>query len=97
MKVNPNIFPKWLSLAFGYSGDGMLGGSDNPSFNEKGEELPIFNRQRELYFSVDFNFQNIKTKSAFFNSFLKGISFLKFPAPAIRFTKNGLQFISIHY
>jgi len=97
MKVNSKVFPKWFSLAFGYSGDGMLGGSQNPSFNEEGDELPVFNRERELYFSIDFNFQNIKTKSAFFNAFLKGISFLKFPAPAIRFPKNGVQFIPIHY
>lgn len=97
MSIDSKFFPKWFSLAIGYSGDGMLGGSDNPSFNEKGEELPVFNRQRELYLSVDLNFQNIKTKSAFLNSFLKSISFLKFPAPTIRFAKNGLQFMPIHY
>ncbi len=97
IKVDSRFFPKWFSLAIGYSGDGMIGGSDNPSFNENGEDLPVFNRQRELYLSVDLNFQNIKTKSAFLNSFLKGISFLKFPAPAVRIVKNGLQFIPIHY
>lgn len=97
MKVDSKFFPKWFSLAFGYSGDGMLGGSYNPSFNEQGEELPFFNRQRELYLSVDLNFQNIKTKSAFLNSILRGISFLKFPAPAIRIANKGLQLIPIHY
>ena len=97
MKVNPNIFPKWLSLAVGYSGGGMLGGSSNPLFNEKGNLLPTFTRQRELYLSVDLNFQNIKTKSFFLNAILKGISFIKFPAPALKFTKNNIQLIPIQY
>ena len=92
-----SFFPKWISFAFGYSGDGMLGGSYNPTFDEKGEELPTFNRQRELYISVDLNFKKIKTKSAFLNSFLKGISFIKFPAPAIRIKQNSLQLIPLHF
>ena len=97
VKINSKFFPKWFSLAFGYSGDGMLGGSHNPFFNEQGEELPRFNRQREFYLSVDLNFQNIKTKSAFLNFLLRGVSFLKFPAPAIRVANNGLQLIPVHY
>lgn len=97
MNVNPKFFPKWLSLAIGYSGDGMVGGASNPFFNEEGEALPTFNRQREMYVSIDLNFQNIKTKSHFFNAFLKGISFVKFPAPAFRFRKEGVKFIPIQY
>ena len=97
MNVNPKFFPKWLSLAIGYSGDGMVGGSSNPLINEEGEVLPIFNRQRELYVSIDLNFQNIKTKSHFFNAVLKGISFVKFPAPAFRFRKEGVKFLPIQY
>ncbi len=97
MNVNSKFFPKWLSLAIGYSGDGMVGGASNPFFNEEGEPLPMFNRQRELYVSIDLNFQNIKTKYSFLNAFFKGVSFVKFPASAIRFRKEGLKFIPIHF
>ncbi len=97
MKVNAKFFPKWLSLAVGYSGDGMLGGSFNPVINEEGVILPAFERKREVYLSLDLNFQNIKTKSFFFNAFLKGVSFIKFPAPALRFGREGVRFIPLQY
>ena len=33
----------------------------------------------------------------FLNAILKGISFIKFPAPALKFTKNNIQLIPIQY
>lgn len=91
-KKNGRVMNHWLALAFGYSGNGMLGGSKNPRFNSSGEELPEFDREREFYLSLDLNFQNIKTKNAFVNMILKGVSFVKIPAPAIKLRGGKLGF-----
>lgn len=83
--------PKWLAISVGYGGDGMLGGSSNPEFNEEGVELPSFKRSREFFLSLDLNLQNIKTKSHFLNSFLRGISFFKFPFPTLGYSDGSFK------
>lgn len=97
MKVSEKYFPKWLSLAFGYGGDGMLGGTNNPLFNEDGNSLPTFKRKREFYLSLDLNYQNIKSKSKILKMFLKGISFLKVPFSSLSISGNKIYFNPITY
>jgi len=92
---NGSYTSNWISVAFGYSGDGMLGGSENPIFNQAGESLPYFDRKREFYLSVDLNLQNIRTKSAFWNMVIKGFSFVKIPTPALILNGGKLGFVPI--
>ena len=52
--------PKWLNVAVGYGGEGMLSGMkyiDN--------QLLIVNRYRQFYLSLDVDLATIKTNSAF--------------------------------
>lgn len=92
-----SVIPKWIALSIGYSGDGMLGGSSNPMFNSNGDPLPVLNRSREFFFSFDLNLERIKTKTPFINAFIKGVSFIKIPFPALgisqgRFKAYALKF-----
>ena len=80
-------FPKWLNIAIGYGAEGMLGGNENAaSYNDV--VLPYFNRYRQFYFSPDIDFTRIKTNSKFIKAVLYTLNFLKFPAPALEFSKE---------
>tara|TARA_B100000683_G_C12509008_1_gene560057 strand:+ start:3155 stop:4072 length:918 start_codon:yes stop_codon:yes gene_type:complete len=97
LKVSESYFPKWLSLAVGYSGDGMLGGSENPQFNEQGVLLPEFDRNPEFFLSLDINFQNIQTKSKLLNTCIKGLSFIKIPFSSISLKGSKVSFNPLTY
>ena len=85
-------FPRWLNVAFGYGGDGMIGGTSNPMTDAAGNSLPVFNRSRQYYLSLDVELSRIKTKYPFLNTLFKTIGFIKFPAPALEFHQiEGLK------
>ncbi len=94
--LNKKFFPKWLSLAFGYGGNGMLGGEFNPLINEKGNALPDFKRERELFLSFDLNFQSLTTKSPLINTLIKGVSFFKIPFPTLKFSSSSTKILLFH-
>jgi hypothetical protein len=91
-------FPKWLNVAFGYSAYGMLGGYNN-LFVVQDEDGNVLNieRQRRFYFSLDVDLSRIKTKSRLLNGLFSVVNMLKFPFPAIEFSKNGPRFYGIYY
>jgi len=75
-------FPKWLNLAVGYGGEGMIGTQNNVNF-------PDIERYRQYYVSLDIDLTRIKTKSNFLNTALKAFGFIKFPLPTIEFNQHG--------
>lgn len=80
--------PKWLNVAVGYSGEGMLSGSkviDN-------QMLTNNSRYRQYYLSFDVNLSNIKTNSMFLKSVFSVFNMVKIPFPALEFNKNGAVF-----
>lgn len=86
------VVPSWLNIALGYSADGMTGGEQNVRFDEKGNSIPSFERQRQYFFSLDVDLTRIKTKSTAVNTLLNAFGFVKFPMPAYEFgTKTGLK------
>lgn len=94
LTVNPHSFmksdskfPRWLSFAFGYGAEGMIGGYSNPDFVD-GKVIPHFDRYRQYYLSLDFDLSRIQTRSKFLSGFFKLINFIRLPAPAIEFN-NG--------
>jgi len=105
LSINPssfikkqNKFPKWLNVSFGYSAYGMLGGHANriTAVDNNGNALKI-ERQRRYYFSLDIDLTGIKTRSALLRGLFSCINILKFPAPALEFSKNGLRFYPVYY
>lgn len=91
---NRNI-PEWLNVAIGYSADGMLGGNENPRIHEN-NVLPIFERKRQYYLSLDVDLTKIKTKSKFANTCLEALNCLKIPFPALEYS-NGFKFKPLYF
>ena len=87
---NAGNWPKWLNLAFGYSADGMTGGSVNEFPNlAAGAERPDFERTREFYLSLDLNLHAIEAKRNWFRAFRSLFGFIKLPAPAVGVNGQG--------
>jgi hypothetical protein len=94
LSVNPysfmkqdSKFPKWLSFAFGYGAEGMIGGKSN-SFISDREVFPSISRYRQYYLSLDFDLSRMETRSRFLSSLFKIINVIKLPAPAIELNQG---------
>ncbi len=86
--------PKWLNVAFGYGGEGMLTGNTNT------ENMAFLNqdRYRQYYLSLDIDLTRINTKSHFLRTLFDVFSSIKVPFPAVEFNdKNGLKLRGIYF
>jgi len=95
--IKGKIIPKWLNVAIGYSVDGLTGGGVNKLYDSSGNTLPIFERKREWYISLDVDFKRIKTKSKILKSILYTASFIKIPFPALGYANRKFKFHYLHY
>lgn len=78
--------PKWLNVAVGYGGEGMVTGRDvlvNTTF------LPESERVRQFYFSFDADLTKIETKSHFLKTVFSVLNTVKIPAPTFEFRDDG--------
>jgi uncharacterized protein YfiM (DUF2279 family) len=83
-------FPKWLNVAVGYGAEGMLGGHENPVFDEEtGEPYPEFERYRKGFLSLDVDLKRIKTRSKFLKGTFIVLSFIKIPFPTLEVNSRG--------
>lgn len=83
--------PPYLSLAFGYSANGMLGEFSNPAFVNR-KPVPVIERSRQYLLSLDIDLSKIKTKSRFMRSLLSQLNSLKIPFPALEYNRvDGLR------
>jgi hypothetical protein len=72
----------------------MFGGYENLAKNEDG--IPTFDRRdisryRQWYLSPDIDFTRIKTRHKFLKAALSALNVLKFPVPALEFSKGRLK------
>ncbi len=90
---HPDIGPKWLNLAFGMGGRGMLTGDpDDPLAEKITGEPPRFDLHRQYYLSLDLDLTRIPVDSPFLNTLFDALGFIKFPAPALEYNqKNGIR------
>jgi hypothetical protein len=80
--------PDWISIAAGYSANGMVGLYENiNSYN--GVKIPETQRYRQFLFSLDIDWSKINVKSRFLRIMLYGINFIKVPFPAIEINSKG--------
>lgn len=86
--------PKWLNLAFGYGGEGMLYGKDTEAIQNN-----IFqNPYRQFYLSLDVDLTKIETKSHFLKSLFSVFNTLKIPAPTLQYDDfNGVKVHFIYF
>ena len=83
--------PKWINVAIGYSGEGMLTGKNEIVENF----METQDRYRQLFLSLDIDLSRLQTKSRFLRTIFDVFNLIKVPFPTIEFnTKNGLK---LHY
>jgi len=86
--------PKWLNVAFGYGGEGMLAGTKEVEM----ELFPNQDRRRQYYLSLDFDLTKIKTNSHILRVLLGVFNVVKVPLPTLEFNgKNGIKFHAIYF
>lgn len=81
--------PKWLNLSLGYSGDGMIGGSQNPAFDHQLNPYPHFERTRQYFLSVDVDMDDLPIKNKTLRTILGALNFIKIPAPTLQINSKG--------
>jgi hypothetical protein len=89
-----NFVPKWLNLAIGYGGEGML-------YGKKEEAIVngvIQNPYRQFYLSLDVDLTKISTKSNFLKTLFSVINTIKIPAPTLQYDDfNGIKAHFIYF
>lgn len=85
--------PRWLNIAIGYGGDGMLTGT-KVTDNQMLTTIPRF---RQFYLSLDVNLANLRTKSALLKAVFDVLNMIKIPFPTLEINKNGTVFHLFHY
>lgn len=87
--------PKWLNLALGYGGDGMITGNKE-NYSQNLTSNP--ERFRQFYFSLDADLTKINTKSHFLKSIFSVLNTVKIPAPTIEIRQfNGIKWHLIYF
>lgn len=88
-KIFPNTkIPEWISIAAGYSANGMLGEYENIE-SYRGVDLPYFQRYRQYLLSFDVDWSKFNVNSKFLRIFLHGLNFIKIPFPTIGLNSLG--------
>lgn len=90
-------FPAWINVAFGYSIDQRLFGSENSGSINYNGELLSFTSKRQYLFSLDIDLQRIPVNRPWLRSFFLGLNHLKIPFPAIEFSNTGIKFHGIYF
>lgn len=80
--------PDWLNVAVGYSIDSQIDGRDRPVMLSDGLSLQLEGK-RQYLLSLDADLWRIKTGKPWLRTLLKGIGFIKIPAPALEFSSGG--------
>lgn len=81
-------FPAWLNFALGYGATGMTGGFENAA-NYNGKPIPPYERQRQLFFSLDVDFTRIPTNNNFLKYTFKVLNIFKLPFPTLEYNISG--------
>lgn len=97
MSVNPRAFlpksklPVWLNLAVGYGSENVYGAYGNSwRVGGQGFRFPE-DRYRQWFLSPDIYFSRIPTKKRWVRLTLGILDFIKFPAPALEYSRGGFK------
>ena len=91
---NSEWLPKWLNVAVGYSGEGLLGANWNVWYgeNECFQDFETIPRYRQYYLSLDIDWTRMKSKRKWFKTVAPFLNILKIPFPAIEYSRiDGLK------
>lgn len=94
LSVNPKAFarnsglPDWLNIAVGYGAEDVYGAYFNSWSDQGGRFRYQPDRYRQWYLSPDIYFSRIPTKKRWVRLTLGILDFIKFPAPALEYSKG---------
>ncbi len=90
---NETKFPNWLSFAFGYGANGMIGARNNNIVIQDDEgNIKTFKRYPQYYFSLDADLTRIKTKSKLLRAIFCWINIIKIPFPNVELSEGKFKF-----
>ncbi len=84
-------FPRWLNFAVGYGIDNQLIGDGGTYVYSTSGGQVNFVPYRQLYFSLDIDFEKIPTQSKILKVIFKGLNFFKVPFPALEISQNTFR------
>ena len=79
-----DFVPKWLNVALGYGGSGMLFGTQKDALANG----YLQNEYRQFYLSLDVDLTKIKTQSHFLKTIFSVFNTIKVPAPTLQLNSN---------
>ncbi len=92
--INKTWFPKWLNLAFGYSGDGMIAARNGQIieiYTANSSYYLIAQHTRQFFISLDIDLRKIPVKNSFLKNVFYAVNILKIPSPALEINKYGCK------
>ncbi len=92
--------PNWLNVSVGYGADGMFGGHENIARDKQGNltfDRRDIKRFRQWYLAPDVDLTKIKTRSKVLQSVFTALNVLKFPTPALEFSKGSFRLKALAY
>lgn len=97
LNIDKSWFPKWLNLALGYSGDGMIAARNGQIVEISSENSTYYltaKHNRQFYISLDIDLRKIPVKNPFLKNMFYAVNMIKIPAPALEINKYSSKF---HY
>ena len=92
--LKKDVIPKWLNLAFGYSGKGMIYGNNQDAFSKGFYQSP----SRQFLLSLDIDLTKINSESHFLKTIFSVFNTLKVPAPALQVGDfNGVKVHFVYF
>ncbi len=87
-------WPRWLSFSVGYGAEGMFGARSNIAVDKTGTvvfDRSDITRYRQWYLAPDIDLTKIKTNKKSLKIIFFVLSTLKFPTPALEYSKSGFK------
>lgn len=99
-KIDNAYFPKWLNLALGYSGEGMIAARNGQIVEISSTNSAYYltaQHYRQFYISLDIDLRKIPVQNTFIKKVFYAINILKIPAPALELNKYGSRFHFLYF
>lgn len=92
--------PAWLNVSVGYGAEGLFGGYENMARDKSGSvvfDRRDIKRYRQWFLAPDVDLTKIKTKSKVLKTVFSAFNVLKFPAPALEFSRGRFKIKPVAY
>lgn len=95
--IKNNIFPKWLSIAFGYSINGMIAAEKVIPSDSNIPFAHMHNPQKQFYISPDIDWQQLHFISKLRPTLIFILNAVKLPLPSILFFDNKVKITTLAF